>query len=240
MKVEKSENTKLQDVEVVLKKLRNEIIDEIYNLENRIEDKIWEPVEEVSKKYELVFVNRGIKKLLKELGDEITKLRKFIYNEFSKIEFYLQGLIEEKYNYNISFEDGKANLEDKIFYKIAEIIAKLHLFKIEKVEFHKQINSTEFDCFMECRTYYDKDVRYVGVEFKDFDVNYAISQAIQRCNFVHVQYIAINNSPLHVVESSLDKLQILKEKGIGLIAYRKEPIPILQARVKRKIKEVRK
>jgi len=202
------------------------------SIRNEIE-KVPHKVAETYKDYELILVNKGILSKFKDIDNKIDKVLDDWKNTKDRLEFRLNHILKEEDGYELQFEDGKVCIEDELFHKVSDAIAKHHAYKFIKVEFHKRVRGFEYDCIIECETDWRKLKRYVGIEFKESDVNKVVAQAIERHGNMNLQYIALSSDVAWVVSNM--PIERLKKMGIGVIAmYGEKPVFILESKTNRR------
>jgi hypothetical protein len=150
--------------------------------------------------FELKFEN-GIR-LLGKLVD--------IKREF---EFEKKGIVEKNdWKDREIREDGLLNLST------LELIEKIH-GKIEKIERHFKVGSMEIDAIIYCRK---SRVKRIGLELKEFDINKALEQAIERRKYFNYFYIVLESDKRLIGYDFRSlylrgKLSSLLNNNIGLI-----------------------
>jgi hypothetical protein len=128
-------------------------------------------------------------------------------------EFEKRGIVERNnWEGREIREDGLLNIST------LELIEKIH-GKIEKVERHFKIGGMEVDTIIYCKK---SRVKRIGLELKEFDINKALEQAVERRKYFNYFYIVLKSDRrlLGYDFRSLylnKKLDYLLNNGIGLI-----------------------
>jgi len=122
-----------------------------------------------------------------------------------------------------------ANLEEAMAYEVAKEVISYHQKWKDDIEiylhprriFKSKKETLEFDLVIELVWETErfgierKVVRTIGVEFKEYDIDKVIKQAIARRSYVHYMYIATKPIPLMP-----QQLFLLSDFGIGWVVWK--------------------
>jgi len=191
--------------------------------------------------YELIGMNVGLLKKIEELNNNYKELNRGIIKTVNRMTFYYNHIIQGSDGYDIQFHDDLTHNEDDMFHAAMKCVCDFHSFNAKHVDFHKRIDGIEFDCIVRGSTFRDKYARLIGIEFKDYDIETVVQQAVIRSEYTNVQYVVVNTSMFYIFDKTPDILVKLKEHKIGLICFvhgRKEetPVMILSSEIRRKTK----
>lgn len=180
-----------------------------------------------------------------ELNQHVEKARSAIRS--------LSGYVDELANLTnkllfaagIRIYDSKLNKEDIGILELSRFLASFHDIYDWRAVLHyrTRIDDTlhEFDYLLVGKTFGGYE-RVIGVEYKDTDFPKAISQAIDRRQYVDYQYIVIKLRAYDLITNFWDDLATAKEHGIGILTvdYRGFPEMLLRAKYTKSKKTVYK
>jgi hypothetical protein len=101
-----------------------------------------------------------------------------------EFDFEKKGILE-KNNW-----EGREIREDGLLNSsVLQLIEKIH-GKIEKIERHFEVGGMEIDAILYCKK---KRVKTIGLELKEFDINKALAQAVERRKYFNYFYIVLES-----------------------------------------------